>query len=97
MANYTSKLSFTNHLSHLEGEEVFGSSKRPANCLPSIDNDSHCLDYVNFSCPGVTVFIVEPNIMDDVHMPQPPFRFSKLLPLGSWGGVELKENICVDR
>jgi hypothetical protein len=50
-------------------EKRFGSSKRPINCPPNVDNDSHCLDYVSLSCPWVTIFVVEPNIVDDVHMP----------------------------
>jgi hypothetical protein len=36
MANYMSKSSFTNYLPHLKGEEVFGSTKRLANCSPNI-------------------------------------------------------------
>jgi hypothetical protein len=96
MANYTSKSSFTNCLSHLEGEKVFGSSKQPASCPLGANNDSHHLDCVNFSCPHVTVPIVEPNIVDDVHMQQPPFNSSKLLPLVSKGGLKLEKKICVD-
>jgi hypothetical protein len=96
VANYTSKSSFTNCLPHLKGEEVFGSSKWPTNCPPSVDNDSHYLDRVNFSSPRIITFAIEPNVMDNVHMQQPPFSSSKLLPLVSWSGLELKEGICVD-
>jgi len=96
VANYTSNLSFTNCLPRLKGEEVFGSSKWPTNCPPNVDNDSHCLDRVNFSCPRIIVLATKPNVMDNVHMQQPPFSSSKLLPLVSLGGLELKENICVD-
>jgi hypothetical protein len=79
------KLSFTNHLSHLKGEEVFGSFKWPYNCPPSVDIDSHHFNCVNFSCSRVIVFAIEPNIVDNVHMQQPPSTSSKLLPLGSQG------------
>jgi hypothetical protein len=40
MANYTSGSSFTNFLLHLEGEKVFGSSKRPVDYPLSVNNDS---------------------------------------------------------
>ncbi len=45
----------------------------------------------------VTIFATTPDIVDDVHMQQPPSSSSKLLPLVSRGhGLELKESICVD-
>jgi hypothetical protein len=53
-------------------------------------------DHVNFFCPWIFVFAAKPNILDDVHIQQPPSGSSKLLPLVSQGGLELKENICVD-
>jgi hypothetical protein len=51
MANYTFGSSFINCLLHLEGEKVFGFSKQLTNCPPSVDNDSHRSNHVNFSCP----------------------------------------------
>ncbi len=51
VTNYMSDSSFTNYLPHLEGEEVFGSSKQLANCPPSVNNDSHCPNDVNFFHP----------------------------------------------
>jgi hypothetical protein len=51
---------------------------------------------VNFFHPWITIPLVEPNIMDHVHMQQPPSSSSKLLPLVFQGGLELKESICVD-
>jgi len=39
--DYMSRSSFTNHLPQLEGEEVFGSTKRPTNCPPGAGEDSH--------------------------------------------------------
>jgi hypothetical protein len=68
MANYTSRLSFTNCLLHLEGEKVFGSFKQHADYPPGVDNDSHHPNHVNFSRPRVIVFATKPNNVDDVHM-----------------------------
>ncbi len=80
VANDMFGLSFANHLSHLEGEEVFGSSKRSTNCPPNIDNDSQCPNHVNFSRPQVTIPTVE-HIVDHVPMQQLPSSSNKLLPL----------------
>jgi len=94
MANYTFGLSFTNCLPHLKGKEVFGSSNWPVDSPLNVDNDSHHTNRVNFFCPQVIFPIVEPNVVDDVHMQQLPFSSSKLLLLVFQGGLELKENIC---
>ncbi len=96
VANYTSKSSFTNCLPHLKEEKVFGSTKRFTNFLPSVNNDSHRLDRVNFFHPKVFVLTTKPNIVEDVCMHKPPFSSNNLLPLVFQGGLELKENICVD-
>jgi hypothetical protein len=95
MANDTSKSSFFNSVSHLEKEEVFGFAKWPTNCPPSVDNDFHCPHHVNLSSPRIAILAVQPNIVRDVSMQQPPFGSSLFLPLVSWGGLELKESICV--
>jgi hypothetical protein len=42
------------------------------------------------------LFTIEPNILDNVRMQQPPSGPSNLLPLVFRGGLELKENIFVD-
>ncbi len=81
VANYMYGSSFTNCLLHFEGENVFGSFKRLTYCPPSTDNDSHCLGCENSFRPRVIVFATKPNIVEDVHMQQLPFGFSKLLPL----------------
>ncbi len=82
MANYTSRSSFTNCLTHFKGKEVSRFSKQPANCPPSTDNDFHYLNCVNFSHSRITIPVTESNIMDDVHMQQPPSSSNKLLPFG---------------
>jgi hypothetical protein len=79
MANYKSKSSFTNHLPHLKGEEVFGSTKQLAICPFSVDNDSHHPNNVNFYHPWITILAAKPNIMDDVKMQRMPFNPSNLL------------------
>ncbi len=53
VANYTFGSSFTNRLLYIEGEEVFGSIKGPADCPPSTDENSHRLDYEFFSSMGI--------------------------------------------
>jgi len=37
------------HISHLEGEKVFGLAKHCFNCLHGANGDSHRLNNVNFS------------------------------------------------
>jgi hypothetical protein len=81
VANYTYRLSFTNCLPHLKGKKVFGFAKRLIDCLPGVEEDSHCLDHVNFSRPWVFVPTIEPNIVEDIHVQQPPFSSNDLLPL----------------
>jgi len=94
VTNFMFEFSFTNCLPHLRGEEVFGYAKRPTNsCPPSIDNDSHHLNHVNFFCPLIIILNLVPNNVKDIHMQQPPL--SPLL-LVYQSGLELKETICVD-
>ncbi len=68
MANYMFESSFKNHPLHLEGEKVFGYDKQIIDCPLSVDNDSHCPNYVNFFHPKVTVPTIEPNIVEDLCM-----------------------------
>ncbi len=79
--DYTSRSSFTNCLPHLEGKEVFGFTKRLADCFPSVGKDSHQPDCMNFSYPWLTIPITEPKMVEDVHIQQPAFGSSNLLPL----------------
>jgi hypothetical protein len=96
MANYTSKSSFTNRPPHLKGEEVFGSSKRHVGGPFGANNNSHHPNHVNFFHPQITILVIEPNVVDNVHKQELPSNSSKLLHLVFQGGLELKENICVD-
>jgi hypothetical protein len=43
----------TTRILHLEGKEIFGSTKRKLDLLPGDDGDSHRPDKVNFSQPRV--------------------------------------------
>jgi hypothetical protein len=73
MANFTIGSSFTYHLPHLEGEEVFGFAKRPIDCPLGTKKHSHHPDHVNFSHPWVSILAHELNFVKDVHIQQPPF------------------------
>jgi hypothetical protein len=68
ITNYMFESSFTNHLPHLEGKEVFGSMKQLVNCPPNKNNDSHCPDCEDFSYPWVTVPNTMPNNVKDAFM-----------------------------
>jgi hypothetical protein len=68
MANYMSESSFFRYTLHLKGEEVFGSTKQPADCLPSVNNDFHWLDRVNFFHPQVIIHVVQRNVVMNVGM-----------------------------
>jgi len=73
VTNYKFGSSFTNCLLHLEGEEVFGSAKQPANSCPLGTNiDSHHPNRANFFHPQVIIPDLVPNNVKDVHMQQPP-------------------------
>jgi hypothetical protein len=61
-ANYMFGFSFSYCVPHFKREEVFGSTKRPANYLLGVDNDFHCLDCMNFSYPRIIVPITQPNV-----------------------------------
>jgi hypothetical protein len=93
--NFTFGSSFTNFLLHLEGE-VFGFAKWPIDFPSNADKDFHCHDSVNFTYPHISVPAFEPNFVEDVHTQQPPSGSNDSLPLLSRGGLQLKENICVD-
>jgi hypothetical protein len=83
VANYTFGSSFSYHVPHLKGEEVFGFVKQPADCPPSADNDFHHPDDVNFFRPQVTIPIAQPNVVGNVNMQQPPYGSNAYLPLVS--------------
>ncbi len=93
VVNYTSRSSFSYRIPHFEGEEVFRSTKQPVNSPPGANKVFHCHNRVNFSCPQVIVFVVQPNIVKNVGMQQLSCGSSVCLPLVFWGGLELKENI----
>ncbi len=52
--------------------------------------------WILFLSCKITIPIVQPNIVKDVGMQQPPFGSSVFLPLVFQGGLELKKNIYVD-
>jgi hypothetical protein len=60
--------SFTNFSLYFEGENVFWFVKKLVDCPFDANNDSHCLDHVNFSHPQAIVPVEKPNIVEDVPM-----------------------------
>jgi hypothetical protein len=96
LANYRSKSSFTNHLPHLKGEEVIGSTKQLAICPLGADNVSHYPNHVNFFHPRIIILVVKPNIMHDVRMQRLPSNPSNFPFVISQGGLKLEENICAN-
>ncbi len=53
VTKYTSRFGIFIKILHLEGEEMFGSSKRKENLPLGSKVDSHRLDRVNLSCSKV--------------------------------------------
>jgi hypothetical protein len=49
MSQLLPKEEVTTQISHLEGKEIFGSTKRKLDLPPSDDGDSHRPNKVNFS------------------------------------------------
>ncbi len=49
IVKYTNGSSFATRILHLEGQEIFGSTKQRANIAPRLEGDSHMHDHVNFS------------------------------------------------
>jgi hypothetical protein len=49
----------TFRITHMEGEEIFGSCKQKVNLTPRSKGDSHRHDYVNFSHPCVNHTIIK--------------------------------------
>ncbi len=75
VANYMSRSSFTNHLLHLKGKEVFGSTKQLVDCPFNEDNDSHYSNCVNFFHRRVIILDDVLNNVKDVCMQQSPSGF----------------------
>lgn len=59
VANYVFESSFMTP--HLEGEEVFGSTKHNVDFFLRVDDKLHRPNCINFSCPCVAVFGCQPN------------------------------------
>jgi hypothetical protein len=66
IANYIFEFSFMTQILHLEGEEVFSSTKCSANCFPRVDDNSHRPDHVNVFCPCVANLPIQPNNVDNM-------------------------------
>lgn len=53
VSNYSNNGVLNTHIPHLEGEEIFGSSKQKMDLPLGFDSDSHRPDKVDFSIPRV--------------------------------------------
>jgi hypothetical protein len=68
ITNYVSRSSFTTWTSHLKGEKLLGFVKHNANFLPSMDDESHRPNHVNFFHPRAVVLACHPNNVNDLHI-----------------------------
>jgi hypothetical protein len=93
VVNFTYGSSFTNHLLHLKGKEVFGFVKQLADCLPCADKDSHHPNHMNFSRPRVSISASKPDFVEDVHIQQSPSSSSDSMFLLFRGGLKLKAHL----
>ena len=72
-------------VSHLEGNNIFGSTKRKLNKPLADDSDSHCHDRVNFTVPKLgkgmspTQARSIVNAKNSLHQPLPLRKTSKVL------------------
>ena len=73
---------------HLEGETIFGSTKRKLNLLPGDDGDSHHHDCVNFVVPrfdkgmSPTEARSVVSVRNSLHQPRPLGKTSKVISPG---------------
>ena len=51
--NVAAEAGLDTRVPHLEGETIFGSTKRKLDLPPGDDSDSHCHDQINYSVPRV--------------------------------------------
>jgi hypothetical protein len=84
------------HISHLEGEEVFGFAKHSVDCFLGVDDKSHRPNYVNFSHPCVAILACQPNIIDDLHVHGSPCVPQNMYPIIFQGGIKFSEIMCGD-
>jgi hypothetical protein len=59
---YSPSSDYTIRITHMEGEEIFGSYKWKVNLAPGSKGDSHRHNYVNFSHPCVNHTIVSSSV-----------------------------------
>jgi hypothetical protein len=81
---------------HLEGEEVFGSTKHNAIFLPRVDDESHRRNHINFFHPYVVVPAYHPNSVNNLHIHGSPCVAQNMFIIFSQSGIVVNENICGD-
>ncbi len=96
VANYTFKSSFTTQTPHLEGEAMFGSAKCGANFSPSVDDESHKHDRINFSCPHVVVPACQPKSVNNLSILGSPCVAQNMFLIRSQSGIMVNEIMCGD-
>jgi len=96
VANYIFRYSFTTQTPHLEGEATFGSAKRGANFLPSVDDESHKPNCINFSCPRVVILAYQPISVDNLSILGLPCVAQNMFLICPQGGIVVSEIMCGD-
>ncbi len=94
--NYKDGWSFMIHISHLEGEKVFGLAKHCVNYPHGANGDSHRPNNVNFSHPWMASPATSSNNVQNVPTHPMPFASHYVLPIFSWGGLEIKDIISIN-
>jgi hypothetical protein len=96
IANFAFGSSFMTLIPHLEGEEVFGSTKRSADFLPRANNELHRPKHVKFSCPHVVIPTCHPNSVNNLHIHGSPCVTKNMFFILFQGGIMVNEITCGD-
>ncbi len=68
VADFAFGSSFMTLIPHLEGEEVFSSTKHNSYFSPRVSNELHRPNHVKFSCPRVAIPTCHPNNVNNLHI-----------------------------
>jgi hypothetical protein len=73
---------------------VFGSAKHGANFLPSVDDESHKPNCINFSCPRVVILAYQPRSVDNLSILGLPCVAQSMFLICPQGGIVVSEIMC---